>query len=728
MLKQRRANSKTRSPALIGAGGGGAEGDGGGGVASYFDIINSTSVIPYLVWLGIAAVVTVIVVVVAFVPNYSGTEPDLRSTVTFTVHTTTLPPTTVTTVPVTTTPVPPLVLTCPTTDVQVPLGFPIDTVSLGGVSLSGGCAPTSLTYTDTVTGTIARNRVRVPFAPQAQSPPQTSGVTQNVVAAAQQQRPHSAITLDHQPRVPGIPCGKVHWNRNIQFKTESQDQRSPSYPNAQMDMPYSRSIANSVVPQPNFDMEVNVNYVVNVNDDAAAAGGGAVVHVYTKALVELGGSPFSMASLAPANVTCKLGGGQGQVLYDNGANIWILLEVASNVNATTLCLYASSNAAIITANYMLYQLPFPSLNGMVIQQPKLALFNNYYTLSFLYNETTPRLVLIDRQSIVTQQASTAFFSVEPALPPVPGLGNGTWTPVTIRSGDPLYATTVPTNITAGGVYFMRQRDNHLPGGTGGTDTIDLIEYTNINFNTGTANASSQSMPVTTDFDSSGAAYCIPVPGAPLNVTALYAGQRGLSGKVFFNALATPYTGQYRMVGTFTSAACSGNARIVWFELQWNSGIWTLRQQGQTPTITIGLNAWMPSISEDKYGNMLLIYGNTSSTPLGFFPSLGAYSRSADDPLGQMRYATGSLLWGAGQSPAPLQSAWGYNSVAVTDPAQGVGRSFYTLGSYSPGVVNVWQGRAAYIRIKGEIVQRNVLGQDVCGQTQTCEFFILIGSV
>jgi hypothetical protein len=715
MLNRRRGNSKTRQPqgsySYIGN-------NNNEGIASYFDIINSTSWTPYLVWFGIASLITVIVVVVAFVPDYSGGGGNnINPTFTFSSSTAVTTTTSITTIPVTTTPVPALILTCPTTDVQVPLGFPIDNVALGGVSLSGGCTPNSLTFTDTVTGTIARRR-RVPFI-MHQPPPHTVAVATTAEAVV-------ATTIDHVPYLAGITCGHVVWDRRLKFKTENsegEEERSPSYPSAQMDVIYSRTIANTVVPQPNFDMDVNVNYVVNVND---AAGGGSVVHVYTKALVELGGSPFFMSSLAPSNVTCKTGGGQGQILYDPGANIWVMLEVASNINATTLCLYASDSAAIITANYMLYQLPFPSLNGMVIQQPKLALFNNYYVLSFLYNETTPRLVLINRQSIITQQASTAFFSVEPALPPVPGLVNGTWTPVTIRSGDPVFSTTVPANITTG-VYFMRQRDNNLPGGSGATDAIDLIEYTNINFNLGTANTSSISIPVTSNFDSSGDAFCIPVPGGG-NTTLLYAGQRGMSGRVTFNAFSAPYTGQYRMVGTFTSHACSGNSRVNWFELNWNGLQWVLRQEGVTPPLTIGLNAWMPSISEDKYGNILLIYGNTSSTPLGYYPSLGAFSRSADDPLGLMRYATGSLLWGVGTAPSPIQNAWGYNSVAVTDPAQNVGRSFYALGSYSPGIVNVWQGRAAYIRIKGEIVQRNVLGQDVCGQTQTCEFFILIGNV
>lgn len=95
----------------------------------------------------------------------------------------------------------------------------------------------------------------------------------------------------------------------------------------------------------------------------------------------------------------------------------------------------------------------------------------------------------------------------------------------------------------------------------------------------------------------------------------------------------------------------------------------------------------------------------------------------------MRYATGALLWAPGQAPGPAQhTGWGYTSLLVADPAMSVGRSFYAIGTYSPATVNVWQGQTAYIQIRGEIIQRDITGQDVCGNLQTCQFFILDGNV
>jgi hypothetical protein len=224
--------------------------------------------------------------------------------------------------------------------------------------------------------------------------------------------------------------------------------------------------------------------------------------------------------------------------------------------------------------------------------------------------------------------------------------------------------------------------------------------------------------------------CIPVPGVN---TTLYAGQEWLGGRLTFNPLASPYLGEYRVVGTFVTEACSANgARVQWFELRFNNATtfqWEVRQQGVSLATPPTQYLWMPAIAQDKYGNIILVYSNSSTSALGFYPTLGAFSRVADDPLNFMRYATGALLWAPGQAPGPAwNSGWGYTSLVVADPAMSVGRSFYALGTYAPPTVNVWQGQTGYIQIRGEIIQRDITGQDQCGQLQQCQFFILDGNV
>jgi hypothetical protein len=469
-------------------------------------------------------------------------------------------------------------------------------------------------------------------------------------------------------------------------------------------------------------MDTNVNYVVTAVNKQFF---GATIQVYTKAIVELGGSPFQLASLAQGTLPCSNGAGQAQVMWDRFANIWVMLEVAA-VNATetpTICLYASNGGSPLTSSYTLYPLLFPALTGVSISSPKLANFNDVYTLSFVYNNSLTELVMIDRGPIVAQQMTTAYFTVPPALPPLVGISPSTWTPLDNRGEQP-----VPSNIT-NGVMFMRQRDNSLDPAAPlpVQDYLDVIVYEDLDFINANATASSYSLPVT-NFDSGGPRHCIPVPD---NSTQLYAGQEWLSGRLSFNGLSDPYLGEYRVVGTFTTEACTG-ARLQWFELSFNNATrqWQVRQQGVSPA-TPGQYLWVPAITQDKYGNMLLVYSNSSAADLSYYPSLGAFSRTADDPLGTMRYAQGFLGWAQGSAPGPgaTNGTWGVASQAVADPAQSAGRSFYALGSYSPGMtINTWWGRAVFIRMQGEIVRRNVLAEDVCGQTATCEFFILDGQI
>lgn len=773
---------------------------GGGGASAYFDIINENTPIPALVWSGILIVLVTLIVVVATVPDYQGTRTVNGPTRTYPpTSTTTTTLLTTTTVAPTTTPTPALVLTCPTSDVSVPLGFPLNNVALGGVTLTGGCAPLSLTYVDTLVGTIAKKKDLAPTAfgggnsdkippaafgggvgdgvgdgnskkPHGITPAARGGGGGNTLLASKgairigppllkdsptaggggnsnklHEVTFAAKTISHLGAVTSVPnlhffnaeigkrCGVPQGAKGKKRSTEEvldfhsrTDLKSPSYPNGQLRMPATLVTANSNAAQPNPALETNINYVVSAVDSELF---GATIRVYTKALLELSGSPFTLSSLAPLNTTCSnTGAGQAQVMYDAFADIWLFLEPSTSNVTTTLCLYASNGAQPLTSSYTLYELTFPALDvpgGPLIGYPKLANFNGYYTVSFVYNRTSPVLVIVDRAAIVAQQLSTSYFVVPPALPNIPTMANTTWSPLDNRAqvngGSPnaWAGGVVPQNLSTG-VYFMRQRDTLGP-----QDYLDVIEYDAINFGTGTANASSYSIPIL-NFDSSGASYCIPVPLS--NTTKLYAAQEWLGGRLSFNVLAPPYVAQYRVVGTFVTQACTG-ARVQWFELEFNFATrqWILRQEGLTPILP-GAYLWMPAIAEDKYGNILLAFSNSSASDLAYFPSLGAYSRVADDPLNSLRTAAGPFVWAAGSAPGPLSSAWGYSSVAIADPAPPVGRTFYTMGSYSPPAANVWQGFTAQLVMQGDIVQRNVLGEDYCGQTQTCEFFILDGNV
>lgn len=695
-----------------------------------FNILSSGSCVSVAIWLALISVFVIIIVVVAAVPQY-GTAAVIGPTRTFLPRTTTSDTTeTTTTSPApTTTPVPALILSCPQNDVSTPLGFPL-TMTTFGVTISGGCQPITQSTTDTLVGSIARKRVP---SPAGRLIAKRSGRN----TQAEQRTPrHRLMRYPVQAQDHGRSERRVHGARlpqmallarSIWDNMARKSERSPSFPERQLSATSTTPIANvGGAGRPDFAMDSNINFVVTGANNAV--GGATQIRVYTKDIVELGGSPFTLSALAQGTAPCSGGAGQSQVMWDRFANIWIILEIATLANVTsdapTICLYATDGASPLTSAYTLYVLSFPALVGAHITSPKLANFNDIYTMSFVWNETTPILTLIDRTPIVTQQPATSYFTVPSALPPLVGITPSTWTPLDNRG-----EVGVPTSISDGGVFFMRQRDNSLDPAAPLPiqDYLDIMEYDNINFAAGNATVSSYSLAIT-NFDSSGPRFCIPVPD---NSTQLYAGQEWLAGRLSFNGLSPPYTGEFRVVGTFTTQACT-NARVQWFELTFNNdtSLWQIRQQGVSPA-TPGQFLWMPAITQDRYGNMLLVYSNSSAADLNYYPSLGAFSRSADDPLNTMRYLDGLLVWGEGGAPGPsaTNGTWGIASQALPDIAQTVGRSFYVLGSRSPGnTVNTWQGLAAYIRMQGEIVQRNVMVEDVCGQTATCEFFILDGQI
>jgi hypothetical protein len=357
--------------------------------AGKFDILTSGSCVSVAIWLALVMGFVVIVVVVATVPNYSGTNRDING------PTRTYPPPTTqsttgttsgTTVAPTTSPA--LVLSCPSTDVQVPLGFPIDNVALGGVTLTGGCPPLSLTFTDTVVGVINKKNARGRRLPAFQSRDATK-------------LPETTHTVKERPvqssrAVPGISPRTPR--DHVALRTETDIARSPSYPNANMRLVYQNMIPNTNAYAPNPGLDTNINFVVNAVDSQSA---GATIHVYTKALVELGGSPFQLSSLAPLGHPCRnTGKGQAQVMFDPLANVWVFAEVSTLSNAT-LCVYVSDGPSVITASYMLYALVFPAYDGNhTLAYPKLAAFNGYYAVSMVYNQTSPVLVIMERTAMI----------------------------------------------------------------------------------------------------------------------------------------------------------------------------------------------------------------------------------------------------------------------------------------------------------------------------------------
>jgi hypothetical protein len=127
-----------------------------------------------------------------------------------------------------------------------------------------------------------------------------------------------------------------------------------------------------------------------------------------------------------------------------------------------------------------------------------------------------------------------------------------------------------------------------------------------------------------------------------------------------------YRLSYRNFGTFASLLAShsvtaGSATGVrWYELRDSGSGPTVFQQGTfAPDSTF---RWMPSIAQDKQGNIAVGYSISSSS---IHPGINFASRAATDPAGQLSNET-NLLSGTGSQSG--HSRWGdYSSMSV-DPS------------------------------------------------------------
>lgn len=656
----------------------------------------------------VVCAVMAIVVVIIVVPPYSGSVT-LGPTTPYPTRLTTSPTTTTTTKvttssPFTTAPPPPLILTCIEGSINVPLGYPVSTETFN-TTLTGGCPPLVLTHVDAVVGTIAKRRQRRSFEEW------------DSARVFQGETGETPTVLRH---VKGVRLGAFQIDPD---QPVQRSVKSPSYPTGILTSTASAIIPNNGATAPNFSMDVNANYVVTAVTNAGT-GNSASIHIYTKALLELGGSPFVLSSLAGATQPCNQGAGQAKIIWDAFASLWLLSELS--LDGSTFCLYVSYTQNPIMTLWTLYQFP---ISGGNASYPQFASFGtSWYTATVQTNAVNTELLFFNRTQLISHSLSTSFYGVTSPVGPVVGLNVTTgWTPVGNRA-----IVQTPGEAVIPGQFFIRQRDSSYDS-LANTPfyNVDILQYF---INTGgNLSYTLYSIPINT-INMGGTEYCIPIPNS--GTTKLYSGLQWMGSAAFntINALANPdLDPPYRLYGAFTTNACGANGgNIFWFELFWNNATsqFAVRQQGVTPQYP-GAYFFLPSIAQDLYGNMVITFSNSSASTLGYYPSMSAFSRAADDPLGTMRYTLGQLVWAQGSAPGPVQAAssgWGWNQVVVADPTSSVGRQFYAVGSYAPPTANTWEGMIGGIRMTGEIVQRVYEGLDVCGQVKTCTFFINVGTV
>ncbi|MFY9916221.1 MAG: hypothetical protein WAK18_16235, partial [Nocardioidaceae bacterium] len=155
-----------------------------------------------------------------------------------------------------------------------------------------------------------------------------------------------------------------------------------------------------------------------------------------------------------------------------------------------------------------------------------------------------------------------------------------------------------------------------------------------------------------------------------------------------------------LVTSQTVEARPGVAGVRWYEIRRTPGSnYSIHQQG-TYAPDDGVNRWMGSIAQDKFGNLALGYSVVNGTDV--YPGIRYTGRQAGDPPGEMTLGEGTIIDGSGVQTT-TNSRWGdYTSMNV-DPSDDCTmwyvNEYYTAAGQASSLAG-WQTRIASFRLPG----------------------------
>src|SRR5947208_10669011 len=148
----------------------------------------------------------------------------------------------------------------------------------------------------------------------------------------------------------------------------------------------------------------------------------------------------------------------------------------------------------------------------------------------------------------------------------------------------------------------------------------------------------------------------------------------------------------------------GVAGARWYEIRRSGGSYSVYQQG-TYAPNDGVRRWMGSISQDKNGNMALVYSVVNGVDV--YPGIRYTGRLAGDPLGEMTLGEGVIINGSGVQ-TNTNSRWGDYTDMTVDPTDDC--TFWYVNEYyqttQPPPDRNWQTRIASFKLPG--CQKNLL--------------------
>lgn len=416
-------------------------------------------------------------------------------------------------------------------------------------------------------------------------------------------------------------------------------------------------------PDPSGD--VGIDRVVTSTNGSSGTGG-------TKfAVYDKNGNVISASVSFNNIVTPTLTGGSGDpiILFDEASQRWFISEMVSGF----FRIYVSQTSNPIGA-YFRYIIP--SSGTGIPDYPKYGIWNNKLVITTNQVAPNSNTYVLDKNSLV---AGT------------------TVTPVTFMTNRPSgYAlqNTGPADVDGSllpdansKAIILRHRDDEINPGTP-DNTKDFIEYWELDINFANPGSSTMTGPIRIDiaeFDTQlcGLAFvgCFEQPGT---TTRLMPIREMMMYRVQYRRFPTH---ESIVLNFVTDVSGTDRGGIRWVELRKTTGSWFKYQEG-TFAPNDGLNRWMGSIAQDKFGNIAMGYAVSSSTK---FPSLRITGRKAGDPLGVMTEPETEVAVGTNRS---LSIRWGDYFHLALDPISD--EDFWMNGMYSTGTQD-WRTRVAHFK-------------------------------
>jgi hypothetical protein len=416
--------------------------------------------------------------------------------------------------------------------------------------------------------------------------------------------------------------------------------------------------------------------------------------------VLLGPTPIGALWSGFAINDCTDPSGDGIVLYDQLANRWIISQfTTSGLNDPSKPFYncvAVSTTANATGSYYRYAFTtgfnFPDY-------PKYGVWRDTYTLTTReFGPTTEYGIgvygLEKNKMLGGLPARAVSFFVDgndPSLLPL--VGDGLLPADVDGNTKPPQGAAIPLVGT--------QDDDWVYGAT--SDALNIWNFKVKWTSTPTASLGLATQLPSEPFDSNfpcgalGARDCLAEPG--ITNQAQFLDVLSYRQRPTWRLAYRNFGGYESLVTNQSVEAAPEVAGVRWYEVRRVGSTYSTQQQG-TFAPADGVNRWMGSIAEDKFGNMALGYSVVNPTDV--YPGIRYTGRLAGDAAGKMTLGEGTVIDGSGVQTT-LNSRWGdYTSMnvdPVDDCTMWYANEYYTAAGQASSTAG-WQTRIASFRLPG----------------------------